>query len=90
MGKLPEVINTQTLQCSCYSSPAVSPSLISLVLSPLSLRAAMSMLHRGWKVWEMSSLHKRSIVVILLHTERERTIQPIPRRAINRNKGTGL
>ena len=50
----------------------------------------MSMLHRGWKVWEMSSLNKRSIVVILLHTEWERTIQPIPRRAINRNKGTGL
>ena len=50
MGKLPEMINTQTSQCSRYLSPAVSPSLISLVLPPLSLRTAMSMLHQGRRV----------------------------------------
>ena len=90
MGKLPEMINTQTSQCSRYLSPAVSPSLISLVLPPLSLRTAMSLLHRGRRVRQMSSLNNENIMVILLHTVWERTIQPIPRRAISRNKGTGL
>lgn len=71
MGKLPEMINTQMSQCSRYLSPSVSPWLISLVLPPLSLRTAMSLLHRGRRVWQMSSLNNENIMVILLHTEWE-------------------